>query len=38
MQSGQLSAQKIGGKWLIRTDDLKAYLTGKFRQNCAKEV
>ena len=30
IQSGQLPAQKIGGKWLIRIDDLKDYLAGKF--------
>ena len=33
IQSGQLPAQKIGGKWLIRADDLKNYLAGKFRRN-----
>ena len=33
IQSGQLPAQKIGGKWQIRSDDLKDYLAGKFRRN-----
>lgn len=33
IQSGQLSAQKIGGKWQIRANDLKDYLAGKFRRN-----
>ena len=33
IQSGQLPAQKIGGKWQIRDDDLKDYLEGKFRRN-----
>lgn len=32
IQSGQLPAQKIGGKWQIRTDDFKDYLAGKFRR------
>lgn len=33
IQSGQLPAQKIGGKWQIKADDLKDYLAGKFRRN-----
>lgn len=28
IQSGQLPAQKIDGKWQIRTDDFKDYLDG----------
>ena len=30
IQSSQLLAQKIGGKWQIRADDLKDYLEGAF--------
>lgn len=41
IQSGQLPAQKIGGKWLIRADDFKKYLDGRFsagaEQNKVKE-
>nr|WP_296472550.1 helix-turn-helix domain-containing protein [uncultured Acetatifactor sp.] len=33
IQSGQLPAQKIGGKWQIRAGDLKDYLAGKFHQD-----
>lgn len=33
IQSGQLPAQKIGGKWQISEDDLKAYLKEKFHRN-----
>ncbi len=33
IQSDQLPAQKIGGKWQIRTGDLRDYLAGKFRRN-----
>lgn len=33
IQSGQLPAQKIGGKWQIRADDIKNYLAEKFRSN-----
>lgn len=33
IQSGQLPAQKIGGKWQIRNNDLKDYLAGKFSRN-----
>lgn len=32
IQSGQLPAQKIGGKWQISEDDLNDYLEGKFRR------
>lgn len=33
IQSGQLPAQKIGGKWQIRNNDLKDYLARKFSRN-----
>ena len=33
IQSGQLPAQKIGGKWQIKADDFKDYLAGKFSRN-----
>ena len=33
IQSGHLPAQKIGGKWQVRADDLKDYLAGKFCRN-----
>lgn len=33
IQSGQLPAQKIGGKWQIRPDDLKKYLAKKFHRS-----
>ncbi len=33
IQSGQLPAQKIGGKWQIRDGDLKDYLAGKFHRD-----
>lgn len=33
IQSGQLPAQKIGGKWQIKTDDFRDYLAGKFSRN-----
>lgn len=33
IKTGQLPAQKIGGKWQIRADDLKNYLAEQFRQN-----
>lgn len=33
IQSGQLPAQKIGGKWQIKADDFRDYLAGKFSRN-----
>lgn len=33
IQSGQLPAQKIGGKWQIKTYDFRDYLAGKFSRN-----
>lgn len=32
IQSGQLPAQKIGGKWQIKVDDFKNYLVGMFHR------
>lgn len=33
IQSGQLPAQKIGGKWQVRPADLKKYLEKKFHRS-----
>ncbi|WP_369124249.1 helix-turn-helix domain-containing protein [uncultured Acetatifactor sp.] len=33
IQSGQLPAQKIGGKWQVRPDDSKRYLAEKFHRS-----
>ncbi|WP_300803314.1 helix-turn-helix domain-containing protein [uncultured Acetatifactor sp.] len=33
IQSGQLPAQKIGGKWQVRPDDFKRYLAEKFHRS-----
>lgn len=33
IQSDQLPAQKIGGKWQIKADDLEKYLTKKFHRS-----
>lgn len=33
IQSGQLPAQKIGGKWQVRPDDFKKYLEKKFHRS-----
>ncbi len=33
IQSGQLHAQKIGGKWQIKAGDFENYLAGKFCLN-----
>ena len=33
IQSGQLPAQKIGGKWQVSPDDFKKYLAEKFHRS-----
>ncbi len=38
IQSDQLPAQKIGGKWQIRVGDLEKYLTGKFHRNWTEKI